>query len=124
MKLNAQKYAEILYEALEASPGQELVIIRNFVKFLFQQRQLSLFKRIIYAFDDLYNRKNNIKKIKIKTAQDFAGEIITEKFGKKIEIEKKVDQNLIGGAIFQIDNLMIDGSLRNKLISLHKQICQ
>lgn len=125
MKLTPQKYAEILYEILADAHEEELRSrIVNFVKFLGKNRQLALSKKIIQAFENLYNQKQNITKIKIKTARDFAEKIVRDKFKGQLEIIKQIDKDLIGGAIFQINNLMIDGSLKKQLISLHKQLCQ
>ena len=43
---------------------------------------------------------------------------LTEKLGKDVELEKKVDPSLIGGLVVRVGSRMIDTSLKTKLNSL------
>ncbi len=41
--------------------------------------------------------------------------VLAEKIGQSIELKEKIDKEIIGGVIVKLDDVVIDGSLRNKL---------
>ena len=49
---------------------------------------------------------------------------ITENFGSKINLKYKVDKNLLAGMKIKIGSLMIDNSLKNKLLKLRKEMME
>ena len=49
---------------------------------------------------------------------------ITENFGSKINLKYIVDKNLLAGMKIKIGSLMIDNSLKNKLLKLRKEMME
>ena len=52
--------------------------------------------------------------------KEFEG-IITKSTGKKVELETKVDESLLGGYVLRIGDNQIDDSLRSKLNNLRRE---
>ena len=44
---------------------------------------------------------------------------LKKRFGREVEVETSVDESLIGGAIINTGDIVIDGSVRNKLARLN-----
>ena len=57
----------------------------------------------------------------IKQKNDLKQSIET-KLNKKIDIQLDVDPSLIGGIVFRIDNLIIDGSIRRQLEKIREHL--
>jgi F-type H+-transporting ATPase subunit delta len=49
-------------------------------------------------------------------------DIISEVFSTKVELEEKIDTEIIGGFILRIDDKYIDASIRNKLRKIRKEL--
>ena len=49
-------------------------------------------------------------------------DIISDAFGTKVEIEEVVDREIIGGFILRIEDNYIDGSVRNMLRKIEKEL--
>lgn len=49
-------------------------------------------------------------------------DLISEVFSTKVELEEKIDTNIIGGFILRIDDKYIDASIRNKLRKIKKEL--
>ncbi|HEX3025074.1 MAG TPA: ATP synthase F1 subunit delta [Chitinophagaceae bacterium] len=84
---------------------------------------------VVDAFIDQYNEIKDIHKIKITTAIALSDELknsIASKvktaynFGS-IEIESKVDEDLIGGFILEFNNNLVDTSIQRDLKDIKKQ---
>lgn len=45
-----------------------------------------------------------------------------KKLGKKISLKNRVDENILGGVKVALDGKVYDGSLRNRLLDLEKQL--
>jgi len=128
MKQNANKiYAVALYEALDgkSDTGTEKVI-SNFLNFLKEKGDLYRIQKVLKEFEDIFNKKNGIHKLKIKSAFPLADDVIQKIAGslgiKEYEAEVSEDKGLIGGYVAQYDDNLIDASLKNSLNKLHKQL--
>jgi F-type H+-transporting ATPase subunit delta len=49
-------------------------------------------------------------------------ELISEVYSTKVELEEKIDPEIIGGFILRIDDNYIDASIRNKLRKIKKEL--
>ena len=49
-------------------------------------------------------------------------DLISKAFDTKVELEEVVDKDIIGGFILRIDDKYIDGSLKNKLRKIRKEL--
>lgn len=81
------------------------------------------------AFLDLYHSYKGIVRANISTAviisaqisKDFES-IISESTGKKVELETRVDESLLGGYVLKVGDNQIDNSLKSKLNKLRREL--
>jgi len=121
--ISPKKYALLLYNLTAGQkPGVIDAAIKKFIKLISKNRQLGLCPQIIDEFEKLWNSEQKILKIQLTTArelnQDNLKEIITKlekKLNKKIEIYAEVDPDLIGGAVLNFNDFLIDASIKKQL---------
>ena len=94
----------------------------NFLGLLFDNRRLSLLPEIAGLYDELRFEAERVVKAKVTSAAALpAAELETIKaalrrrFGREVEVEAAVDESLIGGAVIDAGDVVIDGSIKGKL---------
>jgi len=104
-------------------------IVYNFLYVLNLRKRIGIIPEIAIAFEKELENVKNITKINVTSAIDLADERkediktkIAEKLNKNVVIEWGVDNEIIAGLIFNIDELIIDNSVRHKLEDLSKEI--
>ena len=92
---------------------------------LADNRRLALLPEIAGLYEELRAEAERVVKAKVTSAAAMpAGELDTikaalkKRFGREVEIETAVDESLIGGAVIDAGDVVIDGSLRGKLSRL------
>ncbi len=119
MKITPKQYAVALYESTQHISEKEAgERIGNFVGVLKKNNDLSLGRKIINEYQNYCRRKKDIAKVQITASAKIGGDAInalTKKLGQTVEIEQKVDESLIGGAVIRMDDVLIDGSVKKKL---------
>ncbi|HEY2795890.1 MAG TPA: F0F1 ATP synthase subunit delta, partial [Micromonosporaceae bacterium] len=55
---------------------------------------------------------------------DRVGVEIVRQTGRRIELESAVDEDILGGLVLRVGNMVLDASLRNKLEKLRKEVAQ
>ncbi|MBU1180124.1 F0F1 ATP synthase subunit delta, partial [Patescibacteria group bacterium] len=97
MKNTDKIYALALYGALEGKDDIK-TIINNFLNFLKEKSQLHRIDKIISEFENIYNKKNGIAKLKIKSAFPIDSQLVDKIAAtfklKKYELETEIDKNL------------------------------
>jgi F-type H+-transporting ATPase subunit delta len=98
---------------------------RNLLKLLAANGRLDVIGEIAAQFEALKARAENRVKVHLTTAtavdEKVAAGIATaleQRFGKKVELELFVDEQLLGGAVIRADDMVIDGSVKNRLAQL------
>ena len=101
----------------------------RFLGTLAENRRLPLLPEIAGLFEQLRAEADKIVKAKVTTAtpaseSELASirDALKRRFGREVEIETAVDESLIGGAIIDAGDVVIDGSLKGKLTSLQNAI--
>ena len=96
--------------------------MRNFLALLADNRRLALLPEIAGLFEELRAEAERVVKARITSATALGnGELegikaaLKKRFGREVEIETAVDASLIGGAVIDAGDVVIDGSLKGKL---------
>ncbi|OQX79494.1 MAG: ATP synthase F1 subunit delta [Bacteroidetes bacterium 4484_276] len=99
----------------------------RFLQLVVKKEREAYLQNIAESFISMYKKFNNILPVKLTTAQPIDDEIRREMLillkdatHKKIELEEKVEENLIGGFVLNLDDSQYDASLRKKISRLQK----
>jgi len=114
--------------AVLSSVSQRLALgatVRNFLAYLIDQRRIVEFDAIHAEFIRLCNEAAGRLQAELISAGPLdAGEVervrvaLAARTGREIELDVRVDPELIGGAVAVVGGLVIDGSLRTQLSQL------
>jgi F-type H+-transporting ATPase subunit delta len=101
----------------------------NFLSVLAENRRLALLPEIAGLYEELRAEAERIVKAKVTSATtlpatelDGIKAALKRRFGRDVEIETAVDESLIGGAVIDAGDVVIDGSLKSKLARLQSAL--
>ena len=107
--------------ALLATDGADEEL-KRFIGLLADNHRLVLLPEIAGLFEQLRAEAQQIVKARVTAASELpAAELesiragLKRRFGREVEIETAVDPSLIGGAVIDAGDVVIDGSLKGKL---------
>ena len=113
------------------SPDASSEAFGNFLALLADNRRLPLLPEIAGLFEELRADAERIVKAKVTSATTLqATELegikaaLKRRFGREVELQTAVDESLIGGAVIDAGDVVIDGSLRSKLARLQTALAQ
>ena len=105
--------------------------VTRFLALLADNRRLPLLPEIAGLYEQLRNEAEHVVKATVTSATalpDAELEAIRaslrKRFGCEVELETAVDESLIGGAVIDAGDVVIDGSLKGKLARLESALAQ
>ena len=114
--------AEVLCELSTKAGAKPDSQARNFVQLLAENRRLILLPEIAAEFERLRAEAENTLEVELVAAmpvdaaeQKLIADALQKKLGRKITLKYVQDKSLIGGAVIRAGDLVIDGSVREKL---------
>jgi len=103
--------------------------VKNFIKILCEKKCTHLFSECVKNFEKLYNKKYNIENVTVITAfplSEALREKLTRKLSddlkKKVILDLKVDESILGGLIIRTENSQTDASVRARLDAIKAQL--
>ena len=97
----------------------------NFLKLLLENGRIGVLPEIAAHFETLKANVENTVDVTVTSATPLSAEqqaeistALKERLGREVRIETAIDENLIGGAVIQAGDIVIDGSLRARLEGL------
>ena len=94
----------------------------NFLGLLFDNRRLALLPEIAALFDALRFESERVVRAKVTSAVallpaelDTIKAALRRRVGREVEVDTAIDASLIGGAVIDAGDVVIDGSLKGKL---------
>ena len=100
-------------------------IVYNFLFVLNLKKRLNLIAEIADEFENELEKLKNIVRVDITSAIDLSDERkqnirdrVAEKLHKDVKVSWGVDADIIAGLIFNIDDTVVDNSIRHKLDTL------
>jgi F-type H+-transporting ATPase subunit delta len=110
-------------------PGDTDPTFGQFLAVLADNGRLALLPEIAALYVELQAEAQRVVKAKITSASQLdAAELaklqsaLKKRFGREVEIETAIDPALLGGAVIDAGDVVIDGSLRNKLARLESAL--
>ncbi len=99
----------------------------SFLVLLIKKGRISQLEGNCREFENIYLEKNNTVIAKVKTVVDLNEEEkkalvekLEKKFNKKVLIKLEIDPSIIGGVYVNVNNEVIDGTIRSKLSEMRK----
>ncbi len=106
-------------------------IFCKFLNFLIEKRRFFFVEKILKDFIKTCSKKKGEVLANLITAKKIDDteinkikEDLAEHLKAKIKLNYKYDQSLIGGLIIQIDSIMVDTSIKNKLQKLENKMIE
>jgi F-type H+-transporting ATPase subunit delta len=101
----------------------------GFVRVLSENGRLPVLPEIGALFEELKHEAERVLKVSVRsaTAMDDSEttklkDALKRRFGRDIEIEQSVDASMLGGAIIDAGEVVIDGSVRGRLARLSQAL--
>ncbi len=130
MKFSAKQYATALFDALNgAAPNDHDKVLDNFVKLLAKNNDLKKFEEISEEFHKIELKLKGETVAEVTTARPLDHDTekqlvkdLNELVKGKVELKKKVDAGIVGGVIIQMEDTVIDASVKRTLENLKSDL--
>lgn len=116
---------------LQSALGEELAPeLVTFVNLVDSKRRMEFFCRILYSFIALYRRKHNIKVGTVVCAAPVDGLkerlelLFHERTGADIQLDEKINPDILGGFIFEMDGYRLDASVETQFRMIRRQLIE
>ena len=99
----------------------------NILLYILDKGRINCIKYIVAEYLKIYYRKNRILDVRATFTKELTDEQkkklidkLSQKTGKEINLEIKIDKNILGGGVIRIGDKIIDGSIRRELDNWRK----
>ena len=120
------KKIQLLDQSFKGNVDQYVL---NFLKLLVQSRRIRYIDDIVKSYINLSNQYLGIEEGMIYTPYELTDQqiqdiekAISQKENKKVTLKVSIDPSLLGGIKFQIANRIYDGTIKNKVEMLKKEL--
>ncbi|HEX7279503.1 MAG TPA: ATP synthase F1 subunit delta [Solirubrobacterales bacterium] len=103
----------------------------NFLELLIEKGRSAEVFRIRREFEELWKRENRQLEVTVTSAVELdpavvarVGEEIERQTGQKVDLASDVDEDILGGIVLQVGNMVLDASIRSRLEKLRKSVAQ
>jgi F-type H+-transporting ATPase subunit delta len=103
----------------------------NFLELLVEKGRTTELFRIRREFEALWKRENKRIDVTVTSAVELdpavvakIGEEIERQTGQKVDLASRVDDEILGGIVLQVGNMVLDASIRSRLEKLRKSVAQ
>ena len=104
-------------------------LVSNFVRLIAEKGRAGELAEIVDEFDALVAAQQRILDVELTTAKELSDEEfgrilgrIESASGRKVQAERHVDPNLIGGIVLQAGSMRLDASVRGRLERLRHEL--
>ena len=103
----------------------------NFLQVLLENHRLPLIHRIRRQVDVLWDHENKRLPVEVTSAVALDRSVvealearIREQTGQNVQLESKVDPDILGGIVLRVGNSILDASVRNRLEQLRREVAR
>lgn len=101
----------------------------NFLGLLIEKHRMPVIFRIRRRFDELWAKENRQLDVTLTSAVELDPEVvervrseIERQTDRTVELRSRVDEDVLGGLVLQVGNMVLDASIRNRLEKLRKEV--
>jgi F-type H+-transporting ATPase subunit delta len=103
--------------------------LMNFLELLVEKHRMPEIFRIRRELDELWKKENRRLDVTVVSAVDLdeavvkkIGEEVERQTGEQVELSSRVDDDILGGIVLQVGNMVLDASIRSRLEKLRKTV--
>jgi F-type H+-transporting ATPase subunit delta len=103
----------------------------NFLGLLIEKGRSTEIFRIRDRFDQLWKQEDKLLDVTVTSAVELdpavvekVGSEVERQTGQKVELASRVDDEILGGIVLQVGNMVLDASIRSRLEKLRKSVAQ
>ena len=103
----------------------------NFLRLLIEKHRMPVLFRVRAEFDQLWEEENKLLPVTVTSAVELPketikqiGDRIAEQTDRKVDLQSKVDPDILGGIVVRVGNSVLDASIRNRLENFRKQVAR
>jgi len=127
----ADLLGDVVTRALGGRLGEVELQAGNLFQVMAENQRLNVLPEVSRLFDELKAEKENVLEVRMISATAISESlkhkftmVLEKKLGRSVRLNCEVDDSIIGGAIIQADDMVIDGSLRGRLQKLANAVAQ
>jgi F-type H+-transporting ATPase subunit delta len=101
----------------------------NFLELLVEKGRMPDVFRIRKEFDELWKKANRRLDVTVTSAVQLdpsvvgqIGEAVERQTGEKVDLSSEVDDEILGGIVLRVGNMVLDASIRTRLEKLRKSV--
>jgi len=113
-----------------AVTGADPVLV-NFLELLIEKHRVPALFRIRRAFDALWREHNRLLPVHVTSAVPLdedtvrrIGDRIAEQTGRRVDLNARVEPDILGGIIVRVGNSVLDASIRHRLDKLRREVAR
>ena len=103
--------------------------MQNFLELLLEKHRMPVIFRIRRDFEELWAKENKQLDVTVTSAVELdpavaerIGREIETQTGQAVQLQSRVDEEILGGLVLRVGNMVLDASLRNRLEKLRKNV--
>lgn len=103
----------------------------NFLELLIEKHRTPVIFRIRRQFDEMWKRENRKLDVNLTSAIELDSDVVKQvgaeiekQTGRSVDLTSTVDEDILGGLVLQVGNMVVDASIRNRLEKLRKSVAQ
>ena len=102
--------------------------LSRFMALVYKQGRIEIFERMLYSFIEQYRAANGLKIGCLVTAKPVPGlkdrlqGILGEQTGASVFLEEKVNSDILGGFILNVDDVRLDASVEGQFRLLKRKL--
>lgn len=123
--ISLQKRLELLSSAL-GEPLQDA--LERFVTLVYRKRRMECLMRMFISFMQQYRKAADIKVGRLVTVCPAEGlrerleALVQERTGARVQISAEIDEDIIGGFVFRVEDLLLDASVRTQMRRIERRL--
>src|SRR5918994_1130796 len=124
---STKEKAEGLDKAISGADDTTL----NFLRLLIEKHRMPVLFRVRAEFEQLWEEENKLLPVIVTSAVELPkstikqiGDRIAEQTDRKVDLQSKVDPDILGGIVVRVGNSVLDASIRNRLENFRKQVAR
>ena len=126
--ISPEKKKELLVGALGGGISPQM---EKFADLLIQNGRMDFLAEILHSFTEMHDRADGIRRARLTVVREAPESLlrnlrtlVKEKTGDDVEIEVVIDPSVIGGFVFDIDDYLLDASVKRQLDVFREQFIE